>query len=63
MTENYSTLKRLYERHRPIVKRRPRSVEQKAIAEMVEAIGSMVRECEAVFDGIAEAYQSLEKTI
>lgn len=58
MTENYSTLKRLYERHRSLIKRRPRSVEQKAIADMVEAIGSMVRECEAVFDGIAEAYRS-----
>lgn len=58
MTENYSTLKRLYERHRSLIKRRPRSVEQKAIAEMVEAIGSMVRECESVFDGIAEYYRS-----
>ncbi len=58
MTENYSTLKRLYELHRPLIKRRPRSVEQQAIADMVEAIGSMVRECEAVFDGIAEAYRS-----
>ena len=58
MTENYSKLKRLYERHRSIFKQRPRSVEQKAIADMVEAIGSMVRECEAVFDGIAESYRS-----
>ncbi len=58
MTENYSTLKRLYERHISLVKQRPRSVEQKAIADMVEAIGSMVRECEAVFDGIAEEYRS-----
>lgn len=58
MTENYSTLKRLYERHRSLVKQRPRSVEQQAIADMVEAIGSMVKECEAVFDCIAEAYRS-----
>ena len=58
MTENYSKLKRLYERHRSLIKRRPRSVEQKAIADMVEAIGSIVRDCEAVFDCIAEAYRS-----
>lgn len=63
MTENYSTLKTLYERHRSLIKQRPRSIEQKAIADMIEAIGSMVRECEAVFDGIAEAHQSQEKTI
>ncbi len=58
MTENYSTLKRLYDKHRYLIKQRPRSVEQKAIADMVEAIGSMVKECEAVFDCIAEAYRS-----
>lgn len=58
MTENYSTLKRLYERHSSLVKQRPRSVEQQAIADMVEAIGSIVRDCEAVFDGIAEVYRS-----
>ena len=58
MTENYSTLKRLYDKHRYLIKQRPRSVEQQAIADMVEAIGSMVKECEAVFDCIAEAYRS-----
>ena len=58
MTENYSTLKRLYDKHRYLIKQRPRSVEQKAIADMVEAIGSMVKECEAVFDCIAESYRS-----
>jgi len=57
MTENYSTLHMLYERHRSLRKQRPRTDEQKAIADMIEAIGSMVRGCEAVFDGIAENHQ------
>lgn len=58
MTENYSTLQKIYERHQSLRKYRPITDEQKAIADMIEAIGRMVRECESVFDGIAEAYRS-----
>lgn len=60
MIEKYHVLHNLYERHKALYPQQQKTREQQALAELLDTIGELVRECESIFTDMADAYQSME---
>ena len=55
MIEKYEELNRVYEKYQHLCGRGDGEY-QEALDELLQTIGTMINECEEIFDGMAESY-------
>ena len=56
MIEKYEELNRVYEKYQHLHTREEHSEYQEALNVLLETIGTLINECEEIFDDMAESY-------